>query len=91
MTARIQVVIDTDEKLRFHLAARQEGMSVSAWLKECARRRLEEQAGVRRLDTRAKLREFFEACDRIEEGEEPDWSDHERIIERSVSSGLTDT
>jgi hypothetical protein len=90
MNRRIQVVIDADEKLRFHRAARQDGLSVSAWMKECARRRLEEKTVAWLPDTAAKLREFFEGCDRMEGGEEPDWSEHERVIAKSKSGGLTD-
>ena len=42
------------------------------------------------MDTIVELRAFFSACDRREEGREPDWQDHLAVIEASKRSGAAD-
>ena len=90
MSTRIQVVVDEQEKHAFRAAARNAGMSLSAWLKECAFRALEESR-TEAPQTAEELRRFFAECDARDEGVEPDWSEQKRIIERSTVSGTTDT
>ena len=91
MNTRIQIVLNIDEKLRFKTAAKLAGMSLSAWLKECARLRLEEKSSTVLPDTLEKLEAFFSHCDKLEAGEEPDWAQQKEIIERSKTSGTTNT
>lgn len=78
------------EKARFERAAQREGMTLSAWLREAARERLE-GSGPPSLASGAELRAFFADCDLREKGAEPDWETHRRIIEASKREGASDT
>ena len=86
MSTRIHIVVDEEEKERFRRRAARENMSLSAWLRAAARERLGREDGPD-LDTPDRLDAFFAACDEREEGTEPDWADHRRTIERSLSDG----
>jgi len=86
VSTRIHVVVDEAEKERFRRRAARRGMTLSAWLREAARERLERERRVT-LDTLEALGDFFDACDGREGGEEPDWEEHRRVIERSAASG----
>ena len=90
MGTRVQVILSEEEKARFLREARRQRMSLSAWLRHTA---LERLAAVesRGLTTRADIRSFFEACDRREAGQEPDWDEHLRVITRSRGQGASDT
>ena len=70
MSTRVQVILDSHEKAAFQTAAKQQGVSLSSWLKSCANKTLEEQKKLRRLDSKEELRAFFEACDAQEQGVE---------------------
>ncbi len=91
MTARIQVVVEEEERDRFRQQAGSEGLSLSAWLREAGRRRLGEKQGYRKLETVEQLDAFFAECRRREAGQEPDWEEHLAVIEGSVRSGAADT
>ena len=91
MSTRIQVVLDSREKAMFKTAAKQQGMSLSAWLKACAYTALEEQKRRRKPESKEALRAFFKACDEQEQGTEPDWQAHKRVIEQSITSGISDS
>jgi hypothetical protein len=87
--ARIHIVVDENEKLRFRTRAEREGKSLSAWLRDAAREKLAEESQVR-LETVEELRDFFFACNRRETGTEPDWEQHVRVIKTSKGSGAAD-
>lgn len=87
MTARVQVLLEENEKEVFQRRARQEGLSLSAWLKEAGKERLRARTGAPRFETPDDLRAFFAACDAREEGREPDWEEHLAALERSKRSG----
>jgi hypothetical protein len=91
MTARVQVVVDEEERERFRQQAGTEGLSLSAWLREAGRRRLHEKQNPRELKTVEQLDAFFVECRSREEGQEPDWEEHLAVIEGSVRSGAADT
>jgi hypothetical protein len=88
MATRIQVVVDEVEREAFRAQAEREGVSLSAWLREAGRRRLEAERP--RLDTVEKLQAFFDSLP-DQEGVEPDWEDHKRVIEQSMASGQSGT
>jgi hypothetical protein len=90
MSSRIQVVVAKHEKQVFRAAAERAGMSLSSWLKHCATHVLEtsENKSPRNAE---ELRGFFTECDNREQGVEPDWAEQKRIIERSSTSGITNT
>ena len=87
MSDRIHLVVDKAEKERYRRQAEREGLSLSEWLRKAARRRLEEGDAGPRLDSLEDLRAFFAECDLREEGREPDWEEHLRVIEGSIRSG----
>jgi CRISPR/Cas system CSM-associated protein Csm2 small subunit len=91
MSIRVQVVLDKHEKQAFRAAARRAGKSLSAWMKECALKRLEASSAGQVPQTADELRRFFEECDQREKGEEPDWAEQRRVIEGAATSGSTET
>ena len=91
MATRIQVVLDEEERERFRRQAAREGMSLSAWLRQAGRERLETQGGEDVPRTPEDLRVFFAECDRREQGSEPDWHEHRMVIERSIRGGGSET
>ena len=90
MTSRIHIVLETEEKERFRARARQEGKTLSEWLRDVAREALVSGKGGPEIRTVAELREFFDRCDERESGTEPDWESHERQIGESRREGLPD-
>lgn len=87
MSVRIQVVVDKREREIFHEQARIEGKSLSEWIRDAARARLEE-ASTMRLKTVEDLGRFFDECDLREKGSESDWQEHLEVIAGSRSKGL---
>jgi hypothetical protein len=90
MAVRVQVILDEEEKERFQREARREGLSLSAWLRRAGEERLQGKPASSRMDTVEDLRAFFSACDRTEEGREPDWHEHLAVLEASKQSGAAD-
>lgn len=88
MSDRIHIVLDTEEKERFRAKARQEGKTLSEWLRDVARQALLRGDGGSEIRTVEELREFFARCDEREEGSEPDWESHRRQIDESRRQGL---
>ena len=90
MSKRVQVVLEEEERELFRQIANDEGLSLSAWLREAGRARAAEMRS-KRLRSPEELRRFFSELDENDDGVEPDWEAHERVIERSIASGSTDT
>ncbi len=90
MSTRVQVVMDEIEREAFRQAAAREGLSLSDWLRRAARSRLE-AAQPLVLSSIEGLRAFFEDCDASEQGTEPDWDQHKKVIEESRAAGRTAT
>jgi hypothetical protein len=88
---RINLVVDSEEKERYRRQAAREGRSLSEWLREAARARLESARRRRGLDTLDELRTFFQACDERETGREPDWAEQRQVIEESIRKGGAQT
>jgi len=86
MTSRIHLVLAEEEKALLERAARREGMSLSAWLREAAREKLK-GSGPPSLTTVSELEAFFAECDQREKGREPDWDAHRKVIEASKGAG----
>jgi hypothetical protein len=66
-------------------------MSLSGWLRQAGRDRLERSREQRRLRSVQDLDGFFRECDARESGEEPDWEQHRQVIERSQAGGQAPT
>ena len=90
--ARVQLVMADDERDRFVQQARQEGMSLSAWLREAARERFEKRQMVKQFQSPEEVEEFFRSCVALEGPEtEPDWDEHLRVISESRRRGVAGT
>ena len=91
MTARVQVILPENEKELFRIEAGREGISLSAWLRRAAQEKV--AAAQARLAIRSpeELSAFFAACDVREQGREPDWPEHEAVIEHSRRAGAAES
>ena len=90
--ARVQLVMADDDRDRFVHQARQEGMSLSAWMRAAARERLETRQSVRLFESPEEVKEFFRSCAALEGPEtEPDWSEHLRVMSESRARGAAVT
>ncbi len=90
--ARVQLVMADDDRDRFVHQARQEGMSLSAWLRAAARERLERRQRVNLFQSPEDVEAFFRSCASLEGPEaEPDWDEHLRVMDESRGRGATGT
>lgn len=90
MATRVQIVMDEVERDRFRQAAAREGLTLSDWIRQAARTRLESSRRPR-IGSVEDLRRFFAECDRREEGTEPDWHEHQAVIDQSRAAGRSPT
>jgi hypothetical protein len=88
--SRIHIIIDDSEKERFRQLAAREGKSLAEWLREAARDRLAAAEHQPRMETLDELRSFLSACAARERGREPDWEEHQKVIDGSIRSGLVE-
>lgn len=90
--ARIQLVLPDEDRDRFFHEAQKEGISLSEWLRRAGRDRATRDATLRRFSSTEEVVTFFEACDAMEEeGIEPDWEQHQSVINASRRHGTSDT
>ncbi len=90
--ARVQLIIPDEDRDRFVYQARQEGMTLSAWLRSAAHERIKRHQHVKLFESAEEVREFFHACDESESGgREPDWEEHLEILHKSMVSGASAT
>ncbi len=82
--------MEPEEKERFRARARQEGKTLSEWLRDVARQALVRGEGGTEIRTVGELREFFKRSDEREKGTEPDWEAHRRQIDESMRDGIPD-
>ncbi len=88
--ARVQLVIPDADRDRFIHQARQEGMSLSAWLRAAAQERLEARQHAKLFQSPDDLEEFFRSCAALDGPEtEPDWDEHLRVMTQSRGTGVT--
>jgi len=90
MSARIHIVLEQEEKERFRARARQEGMTLSEWLRDVARQALIRGEGGTEIRTVEQLRAFFRQSNEREQGLEPDWDSHRAQIDESMRDGIPD-
>ena len=81
------VVIDDRERDAFRARAAAEGLSLSAWLREAARERLEREQPTE-IKTVVDLDRFFAERAAVEVGTEPEWDQHLDVMQRSRRTGL---
>ena len=90
--ARVQLVMPDDDRDRFVHQARQEGMSLSAWMRAAAHERLETCQSVNLFESPEDVKEFFRSCATLEGPEtELDWSEHLRVMNESRGRGVART
>lgn len=63
---RIQFLVDPVAKLRYHRAARANGLTLSAWLRQLAESAAPDDPARRTLATRDSLEAFFRRSDDLE-------------------------
>ena len=88
---RVQVILSEDDVALFQESARKQGQSLSAWLRQAGRERLDRIEQTARFETADEVRSFFDRCDAEPDSadREPDWEQHERVIAESKTNGLT--
>ena len=80
MSVRVQVILDEEEVTRFKSQAMKESKSLSAWLRDAGKNMIEINRQQQRLTDPDSLNRFFRKCNERENGVEPDWEDHKRLI-----------
>ena len=80
MSVRIQVILDEREAARFKSQALKESKSLSAWLRDAGRKMLDVNQQWQTLTDQESLSQFFQQCVEREQGFEPSWEEHKRII-----------
>ena len=90
--AKVQLTITDEECDRFVLQAQSEGLSLCAWLRAIANKRIEEKQRAERFVSTVDVDAFFKACGKLKGPEsEPDWEEHLNVMEQSRACGLSDT
>lgn len=80
MSVRVQVILDEREAARFKSQALKESKSLSAWLRDAGRKMLDVNQQWQTLNDQESLSQFFQQCVEREQGFEPSWEEHKRII-----------
>ena len=80
MSVRVQVILKEDEAARFKSQAMKESKSLSAWLRDAGNKMLDIECSRQSLTDPDSLKKFFQECNQREQGMEPDWEDHKRLI-----------
>ena len=87
MSVRIQVILKEDEAAKFKSQAIKESKSLSAWLREAGKKMLDLEHRQQSLTNPDSLKKFFQVCNKREQGVEPEWEDHKRLIKEGFQSG----
>ena len=87
MVARIHLVIDERERDAFRARASAQGLTLSEWLRDAARDRLEREQPVE-IRTVVDLDRFFAELRAGERGAEPDWEQHVAVMDQSRRQGV---
>ena len=80
MSIKVQVILKEEEAVRFKARALKESKSLSSWLKDAGKSVLDESKDKQRLSTPSALKNFFRDCNRREQGVEPGWEEHKKVI-----------
>ena len=82
--ARVQLIIPDEDRERFVYQARLEGMTLSAWLRAAAKKRLMQREHLKPFSSSEEVRDFFLAFDESESDDrEPDWEEHLETLRKS--------
>ena len=86
MQDRVHILLPAEEKERYRSIAEREGTTLSRWIREAIRERAAKYDVARKLDSVEDLQAFFLECDQlngVNSAHEPDWEEHERLIDES--------
>lgn len=83
MSVRIQIILNEEDATKFKSEAMKESKSLSSWLRDAGRGALERKKGGPMADPE-DLRAFFEKRAEKEQGKEPDWDEHKRLITQGM-------
>ena len=86
MSVRVQVILKEDEAARFKSQAIKESKSLSAWLRDAGNKLLDIERHRQSLTDPDSLKNFFQECNEREQGVEPEWEDHKRLIAEGFQS-----
>jgi len=87
MSVRVQVILDEREAAQFKSQALKEAKSLSAWLRDAGKKKLQKSQKWQTLIDPIFLKEFFEQCNEREKGVEPDWEEQKNLILESYQGG----
>lgn len=87
MSVRVQVILGEQEAASFKSQARKEAKSLSAWLRDAGLKMLDDQKQQENLKDFQTLKSFFEQCAQRENGVEPEWEEHKKLINEGYRSG----
>jgi len=87
MSVRIQVILDEEEAAKFRFQAKRESVSLSGWLKDAGKQKLKHQESQGPLKDKDALIQFFKQFEQQEQGIEPNWDEHKKIISDGMRSG----
>lgn len=90
MSSRVHIVVDSREREAFRARAAAEGISLSEWLREAARERLD-RGRPKRIASVDDLDRLFAERNEVEVGAEPDWEQHVSVMDQSRRGGLGPT
>ncbi len=89
---RIHLIVSEPDRTRYASAARQEGLTLSSWLRSAAADRLDRLATANSFCTEDDLWAFFANLDAdVSAGSEPDWEQHLDVIDASRNRGTSGT
>jgi len=89
MSVRVQVILDERESANFKSQALKESKSLSAWLRDAGRKMLDANRQWQKLTDQESLNKFFQQSNEREQGSEPSWEAHKRIILDGFKGGGT--
>lgn len=87
MSVRVQVILDEKEVVRFKSQAMKESKSLSAWLRDAGKARIEMEKRQQQLTDPDSLKRFFGQCNQNEHGLEPDWEEHKKLLMDGYQAG----
>ena len=89
MAVRVQVIMDEKEAAMFRNQAKKEAVSLSRWMRDAAKKKLEDERLGRSLKDPHQLARFFQDCDTLEQdGVEPDWNEYKKLLVEGYSKGI---
>ena len=89
--ARVQIIIPDEDRDRFFVQAKREGLTLSAWLRAAAHACLESRQQVKPFESPEELEAFFrESNAQAGPGREPEWDEHLTVMRESQLRGIAD-